>query len=101
AMKPSRLVAMKTANWTAMEPPRSVEYTLDRWLAEGGHGRSSAMKVILFGATGMVGQGVLRECLRDDGVEAVLAIGRSPTGQTHSKLRELIRNDLFEFTVSQ
>ena len=35
------------------------------------------MKVILFGATGMVGQGVLRECLRDDGVEGVLAVGRS------------------------
>jgi len=54
------------------------------------------MKVILFGATGMVGQGVLRECLRDDGVEAVLAVGRSPTGRTHPKLRELIRKDLFD-----
>src|SRR5438270_3409477 len=54
------------------------------------------MKVILFGATGMVGQGVLRECLRDDGVEAVLAVGRSSTGQTHPKLRELIRTDLFD-----
>ena len=55
------------------------------------------MKVILFGATGMVGQGVLRECLRDSGVEGVLAVGRSPTGVTHPKLRELIRNDLFDF----
>ena len=55
------------------------------------------MKVILFGATGMVGQGVLRECLRDDGVEGVLAVGRSPTGRTHPKLRELIRKDLFDF----
>jgi uncharacterized protein YbjT (DUF2867 family) len=54
------------------------------------------MKVILFGATGMVGQGVLRECLRDDGVEAVLAVGRSPTGVTHPKLRELVRKDLFD-----
>ena len=36
------------------------------------------MKVILFGATGMVGQGVLRECLVDAGVTAVLAVGRSP-----------------------
>ncbi|HZE71094.1 MAG TPA: NAD-dependent epimerase/dehydratase family protein [Pyrinomonadaceae bacterium] len=54
------------------------------------------MKIILFGATGMVGQGVLRECLLDDGVEAVLAIGRSPTGQTHPKLRELLRKDLFD-----
>lgn len=55
------------------------------------------MKVILFGATGMVGQGVLRECLRDDGVEDVLAVGRSSTGRTHPKLHELIRMDLFDF----
>lgn len=45
----------------------------------------------------MVGQGVLRECLRDEGVEAVLAIGRSPTAHTHPKLGELIRKDLFDF----
>ena len=44
------------------------------------------MKVILFGATGMVGQGCLRECLLDADVESVLAIGRSPTGQRHAKL---------------
>ena len=55
------------------------------------------MKVILSGATGMVGQGVLRECLRDSSVERVLAVGRSPTGVTHPKLRELIRKDLFDF----
>jgi uncharacterized protein YbjT (DUF2867 family) len=55
------------------------------------------MKVILFGATGMVGQGVLRECLRDEGVEAVLSVGRSSTGTTHPKLRELVRKDLFDF----
>jgi uncharacterized protein YbjT (DUF2867 family) len=55
------------------------------------------MKVILFGATGMVGQAVLRECLRDDGVERVLVVGRSSTGQTHPKLREQIRKDMFDF----
>lgn len=55
------------------------------------------MKVILFGATGMVGQAVLRECLRDDGVEAVLTVGRNSTAQEHTKLRELIRKDLFDF----
>jgi uncharacterized protein YbjT (DUF2867 family) len=54
------------------------------------------MKVILFGATGMVGQGVLRECLRDDGVESVLAVGRSSTGRTHPKLRELMRTNMFD-----
>jgi uncharacterized protein YbjT (DUF2867 family) len=58
------------------------------------------MKVILFGATGMVGQGVLRECLRDDGVEGVLAVGRSSTSLTHPKLRELIRKDMFDFSVA-
>lgn len=47
------------------------------------------MKVILFGATGMVGQGVLRECLLDPGALSVLVIGRSPTGQRHDKLREI------------
>jgi nucleoside-diphosphate-sugar epimerase len=55
------------------------------------------MKVILFGATGMVGQGVLRECLLDDGVEGVLVVGRTSTGLTHPKLRELVRKDLFDF----
>ena len=58
------------------------------------------MKVLLFGATGMVGQGVLRECLRDDGVEAVLAVGRGATGRTHPKLRELVRKDLFDFVAA-
>jgi uncharacterized protein YbjT (DUF2867 family) len=53
------------------------------------------MKVILFGATGMVGQGVLRECLLDADVESVLAVGRSSVGQTHPKLRELLDPDLY------
>ncbi len=56
------------------------------------------MKVILFGATGMVGQGVLRECLLDGGVESVLAIVRSSTGQSHAKLRELIHRDFTDFS---
>lgn len=52
------------------------------------------MKVILFGATGMVGQGVLRECLLDPQVETVLAVGRSATGQRHAKLREVVHGTL-------
>lgn len=56
------------------------------------------MKVILFGATGMVGQGVLRECLLDPDVETVLAVGRNPTGQANAKLRELRHDDFFNFT---
>ena len=58
------------------------------------------MKVILFGATGMVGQGVLRHCLHDPEVESVLAIGRKPSGVSHPKLRELVRPDMFDFKVS-
>jgi uncharacterized protein YbjT (DUF2867 family) len=57
------------------------------------------MKVILFGATGMVGQGVLRECLLDTGVESVLAVGRSPTGQRHAKLREILRDDFLDYSA--
>jgi nucleoside-diphosphate-sugar epimerase len=57
------------------------------------------MKVILFGATGMVGKGVLRQCLLDAGVEAVLSIGRSPSGVSHPKLRDLVRPDMFDFNV--
>ncbi len=55
------------------------------------------MKVVLFGASGMVGQGVLRECLLDPGVEAVLSIARSPSGTTHPKFRELLHADFLDF----
>ncbi len=57
------------------------------------------MKVILFGATGMVGQGVLRECLADADVESVLAVGRSPTGQRHTKLREIVHDDFLDYSA--
>lgn len=52
------------------------------------------MKVILFGATGMVGHGVLRECLLAPDVERVLAVGRTALGERHEKLRELVAPDL-------
>lgn len=51
------------------------------------------MNVVVFGATGMIGQGVLRECLLDASVERVLAIGRSPTGRQDPKLREIAVKD--------
>src|SRR5579885_1086110 len=57
------------------------------------------MKVILFGTTGMVGQGVLRECLLDPEVAQVLSVGRSPLNQTHPKLREIIHKDFTDFTA--
>lgn len=55
------------------------------------------MRVILFGASGMVGQGVLRECLLDPEVASVLSVVRSPTGQQHAKLREVVHKDFFDF----
>lgn len=61
-------------------------------------GYPAVMDVILFGATGMVGQGVLRECLLDPEAHRVLSIGRSASGQQHPKLREIVRDNLFDFT---
>jgi uncharacterized protein YbjT (DUF2867 family) len=57
------------------------------------------MKAIVFGATGMVGQGVLRECLLDPEIESVLTIGRGPTGRQHPKLREIIHKDFSDFSA--
>ncbi len=56
------------------------------------------MKVILFGATGMVGQGALRECLLDPDVETVLSVGRNKTGVNHAKLREIVQQDLTTYS---
>ena len=57
------------------------------------------MKVILFGASGMVGQGVLRECLLDPGVAAVVSIVRGSTGQQNPKLRELLHSNFLDFSA--
>ncbi len=57
------------------------------------------MKIILFGATGMVGQGVLNECLSDPGVTHVLAVGRSPLQRRHAKLREILHRDFEDFSA--
>jgi uncharacterized protein YbjT (DUF2867 family) len=62
-------------------------------------GTAATMNVILFGATGMVGQGVLRECLLDPKVQRVLSIVRASSGQVHSKLRELVHKDFFDFSA--
>lgn len=55
------------------------------------------MKVILFGATGMVGAGVLRECLRDDRITEVVSVVRTGTGTSHRKLREVVRSDFYDY----
>src|SRR6202008_1545393 len=48
------------------------------------------MRILLTGATGLVGQGVLRECLQDAGVSRVTALGRRSSGQADSKLEDLV-----------
>lgn len=56
------------------------------------------MKVLIFGATGMVGQGVLRECLLAPEVAQVLVLGRNPSGKQHPKLYEIIHTDLYDYS---
>lgn len=56
------------------------------------------MKVAVFGATGMVGQGVVRECLLDPGVSSVVSVGRSPSGVHDPKFHEVITADLLDLS---
>jgi uncharacterized protein YbjT (DUF2867 family) len=57
------------------------------------------MNVLILGASGMVGQGVLRECLLDASVGRVVTLGRTPTRQSHPKLREIVHGDLFHLSA--
>ena len=57
------------------------------------------MKVILFGSTGMIGQGVLTECLKDTQIESVLVVNRQSCKVTHAKLIEIIHNDFFDLSA--
>src|ERR1700693_6115736 len=52
-------------------------------------------RAIITGATGMVGEGVLLECLSHPAVEQILVINRKPGGLSHPKLREIIHADFF------
>jgi len=54
------------------------------------------IKVIITGATGMVGEGVLQECLQNDQVEKILLINRRSAGYQHSKLDEILISDFFD-----
>jgi len=56
------------------------------------------LNVIITGATGMVGEGVLHECLLHPDVESVLVINRKPCGVTHEKLKEIIHKDFFNLS---
>jgi hypothetical protein len=55
-------------------------------------------KIILTGATGMVGEGVLHECLQHDEVEQVLVIGRKSCGIMHPKLKEIVYANLYDLS---
>ena len=57
------------------------------------------IKAIITGATGMVGEGVLHECLNHSEVEQVLVINRKPCGVTHPKLKEIIHADFFDLSA--
>jgi uncharacterized protein YbjT (DUF2867 family) len=56
------------------------------------------VRVVIFGSTGMIGQGVLRECLRDRSVESVVAVVRSATGQHDPKVREVVTADVTDLS---
>ena len=57
------------------------------------------MRLLLFGATGMIGQGALREALLDPAVSEVLCVGRSASGRSHPKLRELVHRNFTDFSA--
>ena len=56
------------------------------------------INAMLTGATGMVGEGVLNECLQDPSVSTVLVINRRPCGVSHPKLKEIIHADFYDFS---
>ncbi|MFZ1977611.1 MAG: epimerase [Bacteroidota bacterium] len=56
------------------------------------------IKTIIFGATGMVGEGVLHESLKHEDVESVLVIGRRPCNVEHPKLKEIVHRDFFDYS---
>jgi putative NADH-flavin reductase len=57
------------------------------------------MRIVIFGSSGMVGQGALRECLGDREVEQVVSVVRAPSGNAHEKLREIGHKDFLDFTA--
>ena len=60
---------------------------------------STKVRAIITGSTGMVGEGVLHECLLHPDVEEVLVINRKPCGVSHAKLKEIIHQDFFDLSV--
>ncbi|MGX5683867.1 NAD-dependent epimerase/dehydratase family protein [Chryseobacterium cucumeris] len=58
------------------------------------------IKIILTGATGMVGEGVLMECLENPDVSEILSISRKPSGKTHPKLKEYLVSDFLSLDLN-
>ena len=56
------------------------------------------LNVIITGATGMVGEGVLHECLQHPQVRSVLIVNRKPAGVTHPKLKEIVHADMYNLS---
>ena len=67
------------------------------WYHDSAEENGDAMRVLIFGATGMLGQAVLRECLMDGDVGQVVTIGRNATGAHHAKLKEIVHRDLSNY----
>jgi hypothetical protein len=59
----------------------------------------ATIKAIITGVTGMVGEGVLHECLQHPDIEAVLVISRKPCGALHPKLKEIIHQDFLHLSA--
>jgi uncharacterized protein YbjT (DUF2867 family) len=59
------------------------------------------MKTIITGVTGMVGEGVLHECIRHESVEEILIIGRRPCGISHPKIKEIVLQNLGDLSPIQ
>jgi uncharacterized protein YbjT (DUF2867 family) len=92
-----RTAAESTLIETSLERAKPAEN-----MAPPGQLQSPArVKVILFGATGMIGAGTLLECFADPRVERVLAVVRKPTGVGHAKLEEVIHPDFYDYTALQ
>src|SRR6478736_3433810 len=77
--------------------------TCPYWPAAPHHARTTRrrmmheVKIIVFGATGMIGQAVLAQCLGDHRIDSVLVVGRTSVGRQDDKLREILRDDFFDF----
>ena len=91
------MVWIATNATAAHSPHPGVCWPIGRNRLEGTDG----MKVLIFGATGMVGRGVLLECLRDPAVELVVAVGRTSIGEQNAKFRDLVLPDLADLAPAE